>query len=447
MKNEDLSPGSPPCVACGHVHFASVERIVIGDDATDRLGEYLDAKALRRVLVVDDANTAEVAGDGLAVVLRAAGHTVTRHHFSERSGLLADASALDAVRGRLRADASDVAIAVGSGVINDLTRYATFLEQRPYISFPTAASMDGYAANVAAMQFDGLKITFVAHAPRAIFADPAVLATAPAAMTIWGIGDLLGKATAHFDWRLSKGLLGEDFCPLVERVVARPMQKVAHIVSALRQDDPFALAELIDGLILSGTAMSMFGNSRPASGCEHHASHFWDLLAFRGMRAHHPHGLQVGYATRFALRLQKAALARIEQFAPPFVLVVEPSSDESAWLGPDNPTLKEVRSEKAHMLEATHLRTSKDEAPMTEVRALVGEAAGAFDEIDAALEDAGFPLSARFADVDEAALRATFLYANRLRSRYSVLSLLESQGALVEIVDEVLKVASTGNDA
>ena len=60
-------------------------------------------------------------------------------------------------------------------------------------------------------------------------------------------------------------------------------------------------------LIDSGLAMAAVGSSRPASGCEHHASHLWDLLAGRGVRPRALHGLQVGYATVFAMRLQRYA--------------------------------------------------------------------------------------------------------------------------------------------
>jgi glycerol-1-phosphate dehydrogenase [NAD(P)+] len=425
----------------------SVEQIVIGNEAADKLVAFLDDAHWRRVLIVDDPNTAEVAGDELSAALNAAGHTVTRHQFLERSDLLADQSALNAVRNRLETDEPDGAIAVGSGVINDVTRYATFLERRPYIAFPTAASMDGYASNVAAMQFDGLKLTFAAHAPRAIFADPAVLASAPKPMTIWGLGDLLGKATAHFDWRLARGLFGEHFCPEVEDVVARPMRRATQITQALCAGDPVALGELIDGLILSGIAMSMFGNSRPASGCEHHASHFWDLLAFRGMRPHHPHGLQVGYATRFALRIQRAALARIEEIAPPFLTVAQPSKEEAAWIGPDNSALAEVRRDKERALDAASTSAGEDLMSFANVRTLLDEAEQVFDEVDAALATAGFPLAVGFAGVDEAALRATFRYANRLRSRYSVLSLLESQRALKGIDDEIVSSTLIGDHA
>ena len=49
------------------------------------------------------------------------------------------------------------------------------------------------------------------------------------------------------------------------------------------------------GLLLSGLAMQMVGNSRPASGCEHHMSHLWEMEAINGhVDAYHGEKVGVG---------------------------------------------------------------------------------------------------------------------------------------------------------
>src|SRR5204862_3625605 len=113
--------------------------------------------------------------------------------FPQRTGLLADHPAVDRTRAAL--DGASLPVAVGAGVITDIVRYAAHLEQRDFLSVPTAASMDGYASSVAALQVDGVKVTYPARAPRGIFADPRVAAAAPAELTRSGVGDLLGNAT------------------------------------------------------------------------------------------------------------------------------------------------------------------------------------------------------------------------------------------------------------
>ena len=50
-----------------------------------------------------------------------------------------------------------------------------------------------------------------------------------------------------------------------------------HNIEAIRQGSKEGYEQLMYGLILSGLAMQMVGNSRPASGSEHHFSHFWEM--------------------------------------------------------------------------------------------------------------------------------------------------------------------------
>ena len=66
----------------------------------------------------------------------------------------------------------------------------------------------------------------------------------------------------------------------------------------------------MEGLVLTGVAMSLYGNSRPASGCEHHMSHYWEtILEQRGQRPA-PHGAQVGVGTVLVLKAVELLLER-----------------------------------------------------------------------------------------------------------------------------------------
>ncbi|MCU1495280.1 MAG: glycerol-phosphate dehydrogenase [Acidimicrobiaceae bacterium] len=429
-----------PCPGCGLLHEVSTEQVVVARDARQQLGAYVDAKGWRRLLVVADANTAEALGDELAADLAAAGHEVATQRFAAREGLLADEDAVGAVRDALAAARPDGVLAVGSGVINDVTRYATFLEGQGYVCVPTAPSMDGYASSVAAMQFDGVKITLPTHAPLAVFADPAVLSAAPPEMIRWGFGDLIGKAAARFDWVLASGLSDEPFCEIVEARVLVPLTRCIEGVEELLAADEEAVVALTTGLIESGLAMAMMGNSRPASGCEHHASHFWDLLAYRGLREHAPHGLQVGYATRFATAVQRASLDRL---GDPLLVPAGGGGgpEEQKWFGEQYLALGPVRDEKQMWFARYGDGWPGTPEKVADLARRLVSAASIFDRVGHALDLAGFPADAGYLGVDEVALRATFRYANRLRSRFTVLDLLESQLHLDDVLDEVLPVA------
>lgn len=432
------SEATSPCTSCGVSHAVPIAQIRLEPGALAALGEFVAQRRWRRLLVVDDANTAEVLGDRLAAELAASGHEIERVTFPERHGLLADEAAVSTVRRALAGSLAEAALAVGSGTLNDITRYATFLEHRPYCAVPTAASMDGYASGVAAMQFGGVKVTLPAHTPQAIFAEPAVLAAAPPEMTIWGLGDLAGKASASFDWRLGHGVTGEAYCEAVEALVLEPLHRSIEGVDGLLAGEGEALRTLISGLVQSGVAMAMQGNSRPASGSEHHCSHVLDLLAFRGLRQHAPHGLQVAYATGFTTQLQAASMDELAvalRSAPGAA-----GEGETRWLG-ESATLEEVRAAKAADFAAYGRAWPPSPPALGQIEEHLARAAALFAPVRAALARCGVPAGAGYLGIDREMLSATLRLANRLRNRFTVLDLLESQGLLEERIDALLGLA------
>ena len=84
---------------------------------------------------------------------------------------------------RLATAKCDAVIAVGSGTINDLCKYGSAQDKKPYAVFATAPSMNGYTSVNAAITVHGHKMSLAAQAPMGAFFDLAVLAAAPAR---WG---------------------------------------------------------------------------------------------------------------------------------------------------------------------------------------------------------------------------------------------------------------------
>jgi len=413
--------------------------IVVADDAIERLVAWAGAQGWSRVLVVADRNTFDAAGLRVVARLQDAGIGADTLVYGQRDGLRAGESEVARVQRCLRAGLPP--IAVGSGVITDIVRYAADSVDRDFASVPTAASMDGYASSVAALQLDGVKVTFSARAPLAIFADPRIAAAAPCELTRSGIGDLLAKASARVDWLASHLLYGEPFsADVAERVLAPMSFAVANVADTLAGDVE-AVTGLLTGLIQSGIAMALAGSSRPASGCEHHASHFWDLLAARGLRPHHPHGLQVGYATRFAMRLQRFAFdGGVPSLREPVAPADPLGPGPREWLGEPTPEIIAAVHEKDRFTaDLTHW--PKDDAGWESVRGRIAPALELFADVESALTRAGIPAGPGYLDIDERMLRATFHYASRLRARYTVIDFLEGQGVLDEAIAAMIDAA------
>jgi glycerol-1-phosphate dehydrogenase [NAD(P)+] len=411
--------------------------IVIGDDALERLGAYVVRRGWSETLVAMDANTADVAGTRVVAQLSSRANRVSTFCFTERSGLLASESSVARLEEALGRSGPDSIVVVGSGVLTDVTRYVASRTGHEFVSVPTAASQDGYASGVAAMEFAGMKKTFPAVAPVAIFAEPATLAAAPLEMTRSGLGDLLGKATSRVDWLASHALWGEAFIPDVESRVTSALVEAARNVDATLAGSPESTASLLRGLIDSGIAMAIVGSSRPASGAEHHVSHFFDLLAAQGQRPHALHGLQVGYACHFAMALQRIAFGGgVTELAVPD----EPRELDASrpWFTGHDDDVRTVLDEK-HRFQTEHLASwPASSAAWGEVEARLDEAMRNFPLVERALITAGIPNTPGFLDVDEVLLRAALRYANRLRARYTVLDFLEGQGLLDWAIETVL---------
>jgi glycerol-1-phosphate dehydrogenase [NAD(P)+] len=398
--------------------------VVIADDAIERLS----AAAPERVLVVMDANTREAAGERVAAMLGDPPTVV----FEAGHGLHPDWPEVARVRAGLGSGVTPVA--VGAGVITDIVRYASHDAGQDFISVPTAASMDGYSSSMAAMQINGVKLTFPARAPIAIYADPQVLGAAPTELTRAGIGDLLGKTTAGVDWLAAHLLYGERYDSAVAADMRRAMLLTAENVPALMAGDPAAMRDLIDGLIQSGNAIASFGNSRPASGLEHHASHFWDLLAARGLRDHGSHGLQVGYATASGMRLQRHAYAvTFSDLHRPLPALDPLGPVAREWLGaPTEEIVQAVACKQEFIADST--TWPADSPAWDDVREALADAMQPFEAVEVALVQAEIPDRPGFVGVDRRMLIATCHHATRLRDRYTTIDFLESQRRLDEAI-------------
>ncbi len=436
------SSGRDRC-SCGAIHHAAVGTVVIDHTAIDQLVDYGQQRSWSHPCVVMDANTAEVLGSSVIAAFRRAGMRPVQFCFPERHGLLADETSVNRLATMLKSSRADAVVAVGSGVLTDITRFAANLLGRHFVSVPTAASMDGYASSVAAMQFGGMKTTSIAIAPSAIFADPHVIAVAPRDMTRAGIGDLLGKASAHVDWRLSHGLWGEGHCEVVERRVAEPLVDVATHAREILEQSTEGVTQLLRGLFESGIAMAMVGSSRPASGCEHHVSHFWDLLSSMDRHQHAPHGLQVGYATHFALRLQEWALGA-STAAPSFPVPIRPESYEArSWFVGHETEVEAVMDEKRAFVAAQRDAWPTTTSEWELVRAGTAKARSIAPLVIGALLIADIPTTPGFLDLDVATLSASLRFANRIRARYTAIDFLEGQGILDEAVASIVAEVST----
>lgn len=303
--------------ACGKSHKVDIQAIRVGSGVMQELPGILRDLGASHIFLVADNYTYEAAGRQVEQLLDQAGLAYHKRVFQTETPLVPNEYALGSVLAAMTSQ-DDMLLAVGSGTLNDVTKYVSARTGIPYVIAATAPSMDGYASTVAPTILDGFKTTLPAVYPAAIVADVDILKDAPMPMLTAGFGDIIGKFTSLADWRLSHQLNGEYYCPEVAGVIEAAVETCAANAKALAQREPQAIQAVTEALILSGLAMGMVGVSRPASGAEHQMAHYWEMDALRRGEKHPLHGNAVGVGTVLAASLYEMAAEYLPQgFAAP----------------------------------------------------------------------------------------------------------------------------------
>lgn len=301
--NIDLAKYRGPC-GCGMTHTVGTKLILIESGASAGLREIARSLALpKRCTILCDWNTepyADICADVLSDLL----HPIRPVIVLNPDNLHADERAVERVAVQLPADTGWL-LACGAGTIHDIARYTAHRKSIPFVSFPTAASVDGFVSTVCAMTWNGFKSTLPGVAPVAVAADTDIFRDAPYRLTASGIGDVLGKYISLADWELSGLVTGEVFCPRIAALTREAADNVRSSLEAIRSADAGACEKLMFALLMSGLSMQMWGNSRPASGAEHHLSHLWEMEVLNP-RLDALHGEKVGVGLCTVLPLYKS---------------------------------------------------------------------------------------------------------------------------------------------
>lgn len=375
-----------------------------------------------RFAVVSDPNTYEAMGARVARSLSAIGPVASvtlggRPH--------ADAETVALVESRTRD--CDVLVAVGSGTINDLCKYAAARAGKPYVVFATAPSMNGYTSANAAITVDGHKKSFPATSAAGVFVDLKVLAAAPARMIRAGLGDSCCRSTAQIDWLLSHLLLDTPYRTAPFVLLADDEPALIEESQALVRGDLAAMRRLARTLILSGLGMTLCGGSYPASQGEHLISHYIDMMR-PADRPEMLHGEQIAVTTLTMARLQESLLSSDK---PPRLGLTPVKRDEvlahfglevgdACWRELAQKTLT------ADNLDDVNARLNERWGTIT---AQCNAVAVGSARLRQALAAAGAPISPASIAVEPGFYAAAVQHARELRNRYTFLDLAGDAGA------------------
>jgi|GEM_PF-27734 len=443
---QDLINKTIQC-SCGMAHRADIADIIISKGAVYEIPDLLRKYRCQNIFLVSDKNTYKVAGGKVEQILKEKRFDLTVHIFQREKSLVPDEKTVGEFFIHLNKDKTDMIIAVGSGTLNDLSKYVSYKLHIPYIIVATAPSMDGYSSFVAPLIIDNLKVTYKVTVPRAIIADIDILKEAPLNMICAGLGDMLGKYTGLCDWGLARIINDEFYCDWVADLVKKSIEKCVNNLSGIMKREELAITQLIEGLILSGIAMNFVGSSRPASGSEHHLSHCWEIMfLLRGKEAV-LHGIKVGIATIIMeklfhlLRARKkidftASLERISHFssqewnrniyrifqaAAPAVIALEEESPKNS-------------------LERHLARIKIIEQKWMEIIKMIEQVLPKIGTIGKILQEVGAPVHPEQIGIDANTFYDSLIYGKEVRNRYGILQLLWDLGLLEEFSQEMVDI-------
>ena len=402
----------------------------------------------RKVIVIDDPRTRAVAGVRVIGLLKAAGRDVVEHVINpDGSDFHATYAKVEEVREAIAAADGAIPVAVGSGVINDLTKRACGELGLRYMVVGTAASMDGYTAYGAAITKDGMKQTMDCKAPLGCIVDSAVAAAAPKEMTASGYADLIAKIPAGADWIIADLIGAEAIHPLAWKLVQGPLRDTLSNPSGCASGDEREVRKLCEGLVMSAFAMQAMGSSRPASGTEHQVSHYWDMedLAFEGKPV--SHGFKVGIGTL-------ASTATLEFLLEQDLSKMDVEEKVAAWwpsfdavkatfpsVFPGRPAhvtraelefAKKFPSKDALRKELTAIRDNWDDLA-AKIRAQLMP----FAEVKENLRKVGAPTEPEEIGVTRARFRETYAGVPYMRARYFGADLVQRLGLMPALLDRL----------
>jgi len=433
----DIKKISGKKCSCGKVHQIPIKDVIIEKNALAKTDSLLSKiSELEKVYLIVDPNTKKAAGKDLKEKLLAANFEVAEILLKEREEddhLVPEPGALFKIIEKIEPDG--YILACGSGSINDLTAYAAHKMQLPYSIFATAPSMDGYASSVSSITVDGVKKTYNTTPPELIIADLNILKAAPWKLIQSGLGDLLGKVSSLLEWELGAALFDEYFCQEAFDLVENVLNDLINNSEKIIAREKSGIEILTKGLIYSGVSMMMVGSSRPASGTEHHISHFFDMYAGIFKESVPTHGIKVGTASfissNFYLKLLKTDFNEIEL---EHNREAREKKIREAYLDKADGILELLDQRWEHDLITKEDLLAREE----QIKLNIREFKDYLESVEGILDDFGFFEREDVKTLNRDWLKKAVNHGFELRFRYTISTLLRQAGLLEKWGDQAL---------
>jgi glycerol-1-phosphate dehydrogenase [NAD(P)+] len=378
-------------------------------------------------IIIADENTFAAAGKDVHAALHESGRKCLEPLVMEARDLYAEYSYVTRIQKAL-AENDAIPVAVGSGSINDLTKLASHLSGRQYLSVATAASMDGYTAFGASITHEGSKQTFDCPAPIGVVADLDVIAAAPEGLNASGYADLVAKVPAGLDWLLADSLGVDAVDAEIWDMVQSRLDVWMSDAGGVPRRDMEVTRRLTVALMITGFAMQASCSSRPVSGAEHQFSHLWDMEhhTYRGITP--SHGFKVGVGSLASLGLYEAVLAfdfeklDVEAAVKAWPTLAENDAEINQLFEIPELRRKAILESTTKYIDHDALRTQLEQlkGDWPRIRERLSKRMMTRDQLHDMLQAAGCPVRSEDIGISPERLRISFRKAYHIRRRFTI---------------------------
>lgn len=423
--------------SCGQIHQVHVDRIEIGAGTIKGLWEMMKSLNIAKPFIVCDNNTKHIVLEEVLPILKENHGTYSVFEICGEE-IEPDEKTIGQMVMNFDYQCDGI-LAVGSGVINDCCKIVAHIAQKPYMIVATAPSMDGYVSDTASMVSGGVKVSLAAPAAKGIIADTDIFKKAPEVLLKAGLGDMLAKYTAIAEWRLSHLINEEYYCPHVAELVRYSLNKCVQHAPKLLEQDADAANGVMEGLVLSGIAMSFAKCSRPASGLEHYFSHMWEMMALEQGEKSELHGVQVGIGTYLTLLLFENLLEKKPDFEK--AKKAFENFDEKVWeaemkeiFGSASASIIQNEKEKYHKNDQTawEKRLEVIENNWDKFEKIVKEELPKAGDLKKLMDDLDMAVLPKDIGVEQKEVSTALIGSRDIRDKYLLSSILWDLGLLHE---------------
>jgi glycerol-1-phosphate dehydrogenase [NAD(P)+] len=433
--------GGGPC-SCGRRHTIGAKDILVGQGALERSASMLGARLPPGgcAWVLSDAHTEAAAGRQWKQHARAA-RIVSKILPGEPKPV----PTIELVRelaAEVRAAGAALVVGVGSGVVADLAKHASYEAGVPNWAVVTAASVDAYSSATAAIRVEGYHRALPTTVSEHIACDLDVIVASPRELFFDGLGDLLAKIISYLDWNLARLMTDEYYCPVIAEASLGSARQALAAARAFAADPVSAARTLTDAVLTSGFAMQSLGGSRVAASAEHTIAHFWEMAGTVGNPRWDLHGVLVGEASRIVLHAYQRLFGILPTFRPEAKARLaaydrEPPWEERIEVGV-RPFLSKVREEMALRTFDRSILAERIARFVRQREAILAMAQPLLAElVDAVrvLQGLAYPFGLEELGVPAEAAMTAVRSVDLLRHRYSCFDLAYELGLVEEMRD------------